>query len=308
MPVVICHRSRIRIVGVRPVGLIGEQKLGDHAARGLGALGLGLDFHAGRRRADAARRQHALAFDLDHADPAIAVGPVAGLRRIAQMRQLDAEPARGAENRFAGADVDLAVVDGEGVGLWLRRRCSWRHSSRYPWHHPCRDKIGISPTSQRLGQFIGKILQHAQAADWAPPGRDRRSRRRASASTVRSAAPRPTGPVAINWAAFSVPTRHGVHWPQLSSSKNLMRLSATAFISSWSDRITTAWEPTKQPYFSRVPKSSGISAMRGRQDAARGAARQIALEGVAVRHAAAEFVDQFARRDAGGRKLHARDF
>ena len=30
------------------------------------------------------------------------------------MRQLDAEPARGAENRLAVADIDLAVVDGEG--------------------------------------------------------------------------------------------------------------------------------------------------------------------------------------------------
>ena len=57
----------------------------------LGAVGLGLDLHAGRRRADAARGQHALALDLDHADAAIAVGAVAGLGRIAQMRKLDAE-------------------------------------------------------------------------------------------------------------------------------------------------------------------------------------------------------------------------
>ena len=45
---------------------------------------------------------------------------------------------------------------------------------------------------------------------------------------------------------------------------------------------------------------------RRRQDAARGAARQIALEGVAVRHAAAIFLDQLARGDAGRRQLHAR--
>ena len=44
---------------------------------------------------------------------------------------------------------------------------------------------------------------------------------------------------------------------------------------------------------------------RGRQDAAGRAARQIAFEGMAFRHAAAEFLDQFARRDAGGRKLDA---
>src|SRR5436190_21298391 len=62
------------------------------------------------------------------------------------------------------------------------------------------------------------------------------------------------GPVAISLTAFSVPARHGVHWPQLSSSKKRIRFSATAFMSSWSDRITTAWEPTKQPDFSSVPK------------------------------------------------------
>ena len=96
--------------------LVGQQQLGHHLARGLGAVGCGLDLHAGRGRADAACRQHALALDLDHADAAIAVRPVAGLGRIAQMRQLDAEPPRGVEDGLAGADVDLAVVDHEGVG------------------------------------------------------------------------------------------------------------------------------------------------------------------------------------------------
>src|SRR5262249_257164 len=78
---------------------------------------LGLDLHARRRRADAARRQHALAFDLHHADAAIAVRAVAGLGRIAQVRQLDAEPSSGAEDGLAGADVDLALVDDEGARL-----------------------------------------------------------------------------------------------------------------------------------------------------------------------------------------------
>ncbi len=97
--------------------LVGHEQLDHHAPRGLGAVGLGLHFHAGRRRADAACRQHALAFDLDHADAAIAVRPVAGLRRVAQMRQLDADPRRGAEDRLACADIDLAVVEQEGVRL-----------------------------------------------------------------------------------------------------------------------------------------------------------------------------------------------
>ena len=56
----------------------------------------------------------ALAFDLDHAHPAIAVRAVAGLGGIAQMRQLDAGAAGGAKNALAVADIDLAIIDGEG--------------------------------------------------------------------------------------------------------------------------------------------------------------------------------------------------
>src|SRR5665213_1397047 len=65
----------------------------------------------------------------------------------------------------------------------------------------------------------------------------------------------------ISSAAFWVPTRQGVHWPQLSSSKNRIKLSAAPFTLSCSDRMITPAEPMKQPYFSRVPKSSGISSI-----------------------------------------------
>src|SRR6266851_4661803 len=44
----------------------------------------------------------------------------------------------------------------------------------------------------------------------------------------------------------------------------------------------------------------------GGQDAARGAAGEIALEGMAVGHAAAELVDKLSHGDAGGRQLDAR--
>ncbi len=102
--------------------LIGEQEFGDHLARGLGAVGLGFDLHARRRGADAACRQHALALDLDHADATIAVRPVAGLRRVAQMWQINAEAARGAEDGLAFADIDVATVDRESLG---RRRITF---------------------------------------------------------------------------------------------------------------------------------------------------------------------------------------
>src|SRR3546814_9345746 len=44
-----------------------------------------------------------------------------------------------------------------------------------------------------------------------------------------------------------VPSRHGVHWPQLSCRKNLSRLSVTALALSRSENTTIACEPTKAP-------------------------------------------------------------
>src|SRR5262249_56050993 len=87
---------------------------------GLGGIGLRLDLHAGRRRADAARGEHALAFDLHHADAAVPVRAIAGLGQVAQVRQLDVEAARCAEDRLAGADIDFAAVDAEGAGFAAR--------------------------------------------------------------------------------------------------------------------------------------------------------------------------------------------
>src|SRR3984893_463641 len=58
--------------------------------------------------------------------------------------------------------------------------------------------------------------------------------------------------LSINSAAFCVPTRQGVHWPQLSSSKNRIRFSAAPLTLSCSDRMITAAEPMKQPYVSKV--------------------------------------------------------
>ena len=56
-----------------------------------------------------------------------------------------------------------------------------------------------------------------------------------------------------------MPSRHGVHCPQDSSEKNFMRLRAVPDAVSWSDRITIAAEPMKQPYSFNVSKSSAMS-------------------------------------------------
>src|ERR1700724_31347 len=141
--------------------------------------------------------------------------------------------------------------------------CS-RHMCGLLHPHPCPSPRGGGVKNhQRPSGFFsssGKYFStesNGFGAAWPSPQIE--ASRISAASSSRRAGSH--GPLAIRWAAFSVPTRHGVHWPQLSSSKNLVRLSATAFMSSLSDRITTAWEPTKQPYFFKVPKSSGMSAM-----------------------------------------------
>src|SRR5262249_40629312 len=138
----------------------------------------GLHLHARRRRAQAACRQHPLAFDLDHADAAIAVGAIAGRRRVAKMRQLDAEPGCGAENRLAGTDIDLAPVDAECVGLWGVRVAHQKGPS-----------ITICPAawSVRPENILAR-----KAKDLVQPVQARRSKRPASGWTVPQAGPGPT--------------------------------------------------------------------------------------------------------------------
>src|SRR5439155_6844161 len=110
--------------------------------------------------------------------------------------------------------------------------CSWPH------HLP----RGFARSSRKY------LNTHISGFGAAWPSPQIEASRIAAESSVNNASSH--GPVAISLTAFSVPARQGVHWPQLSSSKKRIKLSATAFISSASDRMTTACEPTKQPYFS----------------------------------------------------------
>ena len=166
----------IRIVRDLERRLIGDEQFGDHAARGLGAVGLRLHHHARRRGADAARGQHALALDLHHADAAVAVRPVAGLGQVAEVRQLDVVAAPGGEDRLTRKDVDLPAVHDEGVGLL---RCLGHRAVLIITNAPAASSVHRENTSTRT------------TADWARPDRARRSRRRASGPTVPSAAPDP---------------------------------------------------------------------------------------------------------------------
>jgi len=93
--------------------LIRHQHFEHALARALRTFGGGLHLHARRRPADAGGGEGAFALDLDHASPAIAVGAIAGFGRIAEMRDLDAEPPRHLPDRLARLGFDLGAVEGE---------------------------------------------------------------------------------------------------------------------------------------------------------------------------------------------------
>src|SRR5204862_3852399 len=92
------------------LGLVADQQFEHELARGLRALARGLHLHARYRPPDAGGRQHPLALDLDHAGPAIAVGPVARLWQPAEMRDLDAVALRHLPDRLARLGLDLRTV------------------------------------------------------------------------------------------------------------------------------------------------------------------------------------------------------
>src|SRR5215210_241404 len=112
---------RIVRLGVA-VRLVRDQQFEHHLARSPRAIGSRYHLHAGGRRANAACREYALALDLHHAGAAIAVGPVARLRRVAQMRDVGALALGDLPDRLAFARVHLDAVERERDGL---RTCTF---------------------------------------------------------------------------------------------------------------------------------------------------------------------------------------
>ena len=208
------------------------------------------------------------------------------------MRQLDVEAARGAEDRLARADVDLVAVDEERVGLLSAFVMRAHGASRHQ-------------VSQRFRQFLGEIFQHAEqrirrrlaeAADRGVAHRGRQlGQQRRVPRALRHQLDGLLGADAAGRAlaaAFVLEElhqveRHRLHVVLVGQDDNRVRADEAAV------------------FFQRAEIERQVGHRR-RQDAAGGAARQIALEGVAVGHAAAIFVDQFARGDAGRRQHHAR--
>ncbi len=104
---------RIGIVRGLARRLVGDQKLHHHLLRRDRARAGRFHLHADAGRALAGGRQHALAFDLDHAGAAIAVGPVVGFGRIAQMRDFVALAFCHLPDGLAVGGLDLLAVEFE---------------------------------------------------------------------------------------------------------------------------------------------------------------------------------------------------
>src|SRR4051794_485551 len=93
--------------------LVRQEQLENELARGFGALRCGRDLHARGRLAHAGGGEHALALDLDHAGPAVAVRPVAGGRGVAEVRDVRAVAARDLPDGLARPRLDLFSVEDE---------------------------------------------------------------------------------------------------------------------------------------------------------------------------------------------------
>ena len=119
--------------------LVGEQQLHHHAAGLDGAIGRGLHHHIRGGLSDARGGQDALAFDLDHAGPAVAVGAITGLRQPAEMRDVRAFALGDLPDGLAGSGRDHFTVESEEQ-LVCHRIVSLRRARlfRFPVVHPRR--------------------------------------------------------------------------------------------------------------------------------------------------------------------------
>ena len=97
-----CQNFEVGIVRGGARRLVGDQQLHHHSLRLRPRARSPSAPSCRRRRALAGGRQHALALDLHHAGAAIAVGPIAGLGRVAEMRDVAARA------RFATCQMRLA--------------------------------------------------------------------------------------------------------------------------------------------------------------------------------------------------------
>ncbi len=153
---------------------VGLQQLDDHLLRLADPVAVGRDLHALGRHSTAGRRQHPLAFDLDHTGAAISDRLHAGL--VAQPGNLDAFPIRDLDEGSPGAAVTSRpssrnVTAGATSGSGSMRGMAFI----------------AAPQLNSCGKYL-----ITQSTGFGAPVPGRRSRRHASLATGRRAAPCPT--------------------------------------------------------------------------------------------------------------------
>ena len=98
------------------LSLIRDQKLHHHLARFLGPFRCRLDDHAVARRAHTGRDKRPLAFDFDHAGPAVSIRAIARRGLMAEMRDFQALPVGRFPNRRAFGDGNVLAIKLERDG------------------------------------------------------------------------------------------------------------------------------------------------------------------------------------------------
>src|SRR5262249_11429048 len=147
-------------------------------------------------------------------------------RLVAQDGDVDAGVARGLPDRLTLARLQRAAVDGELDHVSLRT-----------------DSAGPSATWPRPQIDVKRIVSSSSSS---------------AASSARGRRPATTS--SRSATAFSLPTRHGTHLPQLSLRKKRVTLAARARRSVPLATTTSAPEPSIEPAACNVPKSIGVLA------------------------------------------------
>ena len=136
------------VMGLIARRLVGHQHFDHHLARLVRPRAVGRNLHPLRRGADTGGRQRAFPFDLDHAGAAIAVGAVAGLPRMAEMRDTGALSQRHLPDRFACRGGHGLAVQREGDGF-AHGAAPAAMDSRLTLHHAGRAGVIRETTPKR---------------------------------------------------------------------------------------------------------------------------------------------------------------
>ena len=99
------------------IRLVSGQQFGDEGAGFFGPLGCGIDHHAIGNITDTRCRQHALAFDFNHAGPAVAIRPITGGRLVAEMRDQGTLGVCRLPDGGSFGNGDILAIKGKGNGF-----------------------------------------------------------------------------------------------------------------------------------------------------------------------------------------------